>query len=469
MVKKSVFFICLFTLATFVGNAQVNPDGKTYQLNLQQCLEYAYANNDSLKNARLDIESANYKVKETIGLGLPQVNGSASFQDYLKVPSIPFPNFQYGLYKLLNDQGVQGSNGVIQIPVGMEPFGLFSFTQKYSANYGVNVSQLLFNGTYLVGLQASKTFKELSQKNLIRTKIQTDVSVTKAYYQVLVNGEQLRLLDANLDQLKKQLSETKELNKQGFVEKIDLDRIQVLVNNLATTRENTTRLLALGVELLKFQIGMPINNELIIKDKIENVILEDNAAIYADSTAYKKRVEYGLLETQRKLNQLDLKRIKSLALPSLSAMGSAGNAYQNNNFQNLFDMNLPSVYIGLQLNVPLFSGFQRLNQVRQAKIEVQKVNNILNSVKNGLQLQQESSRIMFTNGLQSLNNQKANMSLAQEVLRVSRIKYEQGVGSSIEVTQAQTALEQAENNYIQALYNALISKVDLDRAYGRIQ
>jgi outer membrane protein TolC len=451
------------------ARAQEAPTGKTFQFNLQQCLEYAYANNDSLKNARLDIESANYKVKETIGMGLPQINGGATFQDYLKLPAIPFPNFQYGLYKLLNDQGVQGTNGTIQIPEGMQPFGLLSFQQKYNANYAVNVNQLIFNGTYLVGLQASKTYKELSAKNFNRTKIQTEISVTKAYYQVLVNSEQLRLLDANLNQLKKQLNETKELNKQGFVEKIDLDRIQVLVNNLSTTRENTIRLLALGVELLKFQIGMPISNVLVINDKIDNISLDVNAEVPSDSTAYQKRIEYSLLETQKKFNQLDLKRIKSLALPSLSAMGSAGNAFQNNSFKNLFDMNLPSVYVGLQLNVPIFSGFQRLNQVRQAKIAVQKSENILHAVKNGLQLQQESSRIMFTNGLQSLKNQKENMSLAQEVLRVSRIKYEQGVGSSIEVTQAQTALEQSENNYIQALYNALISKVDLDHANGRIQ
>ena len=464
---RSVLLICLICLSSLL-RAQEAPSGQTFQFNLQQCLEYAYANNDSLKNARLDIESADYRVKETIGMGLPQINGSASFQDYLKVPQIPFANFPVVFQKVLHDLEVQTKSGTVEAPTG-DPTTLFSFQQKYNANYALSVSQLIFNGTYLVGLQASKTYKELSAKNFNRNKIQTEVSVTKAYYQVLVNSEQLRLLDANLNQLKKQFTETKELNKQGFVEKVDLDRIQVLVNNLSTTRENAIRLLALGVELLKFQIGMPISNQLIINDKIENINLDVNAELPSDSSAYKKRIEYSLLETQKKFNELDLKRIKSLALPSLSAMGSAGNAFQNNNFKNLFDMNLPSVYIGLQLNVPIFSGFQRLNQVRQAKIAVMKSENVLHNVRNGLQLQQEQSRIMFQNGLQSLRSQKENMTLANEILRVSRIKYEQGVGSSIEVTQAQTALEQAENNYIQALYTALIGKVDLDHAYGRIQ
>jgi outer membrane protein TolC len=132
-------------------------------------------------------------------------------------------------------------------------------------------------------------------------------------------------------------------------------------------------------------------------------------------------------------------------------------------------MNLPAVFVGLQLNVPIFSGFQRTYQVKQAKIELQKTNNVLNMAKNGFLLQQEQSRITYQNSIKSLSNQKANMNLAAEVLRVSRIKYKEGVGSSIEVTQAQTELETAENNYIQALYNALVSKVDLDNAYGRIQ
>jgi outer membrane protein len=429
----------LIILSSIVAQAQDDPGRKAYQFNLQESLEYAYRNNDSLKNAQLDIESAKYRVRETVGSGLPQVSGSATLQDFLKVPQIPF-------------------NGE-----------LISFQQKYNANYALTANQLLFNGTYLVGLRASKTFKELSEKSYTRSKISTTVAVTKAYYQVLVSNEELRLLDANLKQLSQQLKETTELNRQGFVEKIDLDRLRVVYNNLNTTRENTERLLELSTQLLKFQIGMPVTDELTVEDKIENVSLDINSSIAVDTSAYKNRIEYSLLETQSRLNQLDLQRIKSLGLPSLSAFGSAGNSYQSPGFSTLFNMNLPSTVIGLQLNVPIFSGFQRTNQVKQARIELQKTNNVLNMAKNGFLLQQEQARITYQNSIKSLNNQRANMDLAREVLRVSRIKYKEGVGSSIEVTQAQTELETAENNYIQALYNALVSKVDLDNAYGRIQ
>lgn len=464
----------LILLSSITLKAQDAQQGKTFTFNLQECLEYAYQNNDSLKNAQLDIESAKYKVKETIGIGLPQISGTASFQDYFKVPQIPFPNSENALQTYFYNNKVQlrdkETNAVVDAPEPTAPpFTLFGFQQKYNANYALNFNQLLFNGTYLVGLKASKTFKELSEKNFNRTKISTTVAVTKAYYQVLVSNEQLELLDANLSQLQQQLKETTELNKQGFVEKIDLDRLQVVVNNLKTTRENTSNLLVLATQLLKFQMGMPVTDNLAVKDKIEDINLDLTSAIAVDTAAYKNRVEYSLLETQARLNNLDLQRLRSQALPSLAAFGSAGNAYQSPSFSDLFKMNLPSVFIGLQLNVPIFSGFQRTYQVKQARVALQKTNNILNMAKNGFLLQQEQARITYQNSLKSLNNQKANMDLAREVLRVSRIKYKEGVGSSIEVTQAQTELETAENNYIQALYNALVSKVDLDNAYGRIQ
>jgi outer membrane protein TolC len=435
-------------LSVFVANAQ-QVAVETHTFNLQDCINYAYEHQDSLKNARLDVESAKYKVKETIGIGLPQVSGTANLQDYLKVPTTLLPG------EFFNQPGTY-------IPV--------KFGVKYQSSVGVNINQLIFDGSYLVGLQASKTYTELSTRNYNRTKVQATVALTKAYYQVLVNDEQIKLLDANISQLKQQLNETSQMNKQGFVEKIDVDRLTVLLNNLMTTRSNTVRLLALGYQMLKFQMGMPIEEQLIVTDKIGTVQLDPAAAVaMTDSTAYKNRVEYSLLETSRKLNELNVKRLKSQYLPSLAAFGTSSYSFQNNNFGDLYDRKFPTSIVGLQLNIPIFKGFQQKYRIKQAEIEVKKSDNILDMLKNGINLQIESSRIMYTNGLESLNNQKQNMDLAREVLRVTRIKYEQGVGSNIEVTQAQTQLQESENNYIQALYTALISKVDLDTAYGNIK
>jgi outer membrane protein len=239
---------------------------------------------------------------------------------------------------------------------------------------------------------------------------------------------------------------------------------------LITNRENTIRLLALNYQLLKFQMGMPIENELTLKDKLEDIKLDASSAdAVKDTTVYHNRIEYGLLETQKLLNGYDLKSKKGQFLPKLTANGNYALAYQNNSFSDLYKTNFPSFYIGLTLNIPIFTGWQHLNQVKQSEITVLKSQNDLDNMKNTINLQVNQARVYYVNGLQTLNDQKKNMALAEEVLRVSKIKYDQGVGSSLEVTQAQTALQDADNQYIQGLYDALVSKVDLDKAYGRIQ
>jgi outer membrane protein len=448
-VIKVGLMLCIASLSSYAQQPTpaVSP---SYEFTLADCIQYAYEHQDSVVNARLDVKSAEYKVKETTGIGLPQINGSASFQDYLKIPTTLIPG------EFIGQPGTY-------IPL--------KFGVKYQSNLGLDASQILFDGSYLVGLKASKTYKELSQRNVTRSVIEANVQVTKAYYQVLVSGESIKLLDANIKQIKEQYDQTAAQNKQGFVEKIDVDRVSVQYNDLVTTRANTLRLLILNIQMLKFQMGMPIETQLTLKDKLEDVKLEEteNILVATDTAAYHKRVEYSLYETQLKLNKLDLQRQKSQFLPTLSAVANYTSSYQNNAFSTLYNSQFPSSYIGLNLKVPIFNGFQRSNQVKQAKISVQKTQNDMDNLKNALNLQTSAARIGYINGLQTLNNQKHNREVAEEVLRVSRIKYQQGVGSSIEVTQAETSLVTADNSYIQGLYNALISKVDLDRAYGKIQ
>ena len=447
---KRILTLLLLLTGALRGFSQGQPAGQTYNFSINDAINYAYEHKDSVVNAGLDVKSADYRVKEIIGQGLPQINGNASFQDYLKIPTTLLPGEFFGA-----------------------PAGTFipvKFGVKYQSNLGINASQLLFDPSYIVGLQGRKTYKELYNRAYTRSKIDVAVSVTKAYYQVLVSNEQIKLLDANIAQLKQQLDQTSAQNKQGFVEKIDVDRITVQYNNLITTRENTIRLLALNYQLLKFQIGMPIENNLTLKDGLSDVTLtQDVANTVTDTAFYRSRIEYGLVETSLKLSQFDLKRQKAQFLPTLTANAAYTSSYQNNGFGDLYSSSFPSSYIGLTLNVPIFSGFQRSNRVKQSAITVQKNQNNLNSLKNALSLQASQAKIIYFNGLQSLNNQKRNQELAREVLRVSKIKYQQGVGSSIEVTQAQTALEDADNKYIQGLYDALVSRVDLDKAYGRIQ
>jgi outer membrane protein len=474
---KNTIFTTLIMLSIAFGSyaQQATPSAPpSYNFSLQDCINYAYQHQDSVVNAKLDIKSAEYKVKETTGIGLPQINGSASFQDYLKTPSIIFPDFiSDPVYGILHKENVQNSstNQVIPAtaPKSTGPGQSVSLYQKYNTNLGATLTQILFDGSYLVGLKAAKTYKELSQRSYTRSMIEANINVTKAYYQVLVSNEQIKLLNADLNQLKEQVDQTTAENKQGVAEKIDVDRIRVQYNNLVTTRENTISLLVLNYQLLKFQMGMPVNTELTLKDKLEDISFDAKTADNGDTTFYHNRIEYNLYETNVKLNQLDLQRKKSQYLPTFSANANTAILNQSNAFNQLFKADYPSTYIGLSLSVPIFNGGQRINQVRQSKIAVLKSQNDLDNLKNAIRLQANSARITYVNGLRSLDNQKQNQQLAQEVLRVSKIKYQQGVGSSIEVTQAQTDLENADNKYIQSLYDALISKVNLDQAYGRIK
>jgi outer membrane protein len=475
--RNTVFIMALF--CTIAGNsyAQQAPRDTTYNFSIQDCVNYAYQHQHDVANAALDVKSAGYKVQETIGQGLPQISGSASFQDYIKTPSILFPDvFSGPVYGVLHQENVVNSKSgdVISAtaPQNSSTSGgsKVSFTQKYNLAPGINISQIIFDPNYIVGLQARKTYKQLYERSYTRSKIEVNVSVTKAYYQVLVSVERLRLLQADIDQLKQQLDETAARNKQGFVEKIDVDRITYQYNSLVTTRENTARLLVLNYELLKFQMGMPIDQNLTLINKLEDIKLEAATAdAVTDTAVYRSRIEYNLLETQKRLDEYSLKSTKGQYLPKLLAVGNYAASFQSNSFSNLYDTNLPSAYVGLTLSIPIFTGFQHLNQVRQSQITVLKAQNDLDDMQKTVNLQLSQSKIAYINGLQTLNDQKANRALAQEVLRVSKIKYEQGVGSSIEVTQAQTAVEDADNTYIQGLYDALVSKVDLDKAYGRIQ
>jgi outer membrane protein len=448
-------FLTASLICTMVVTAmaqQTPPPNTPVSYSLADCINYAYQHQDSVKNAALDVKSAEYKVKETIGSGLPQVNGSVSFQDFLKPPATVGPN----IFTTPID---------LNAPLIKFPFGAV----KYNNTYSLQASQLLFSGTFLVGLQAAKTFKELSQRSLTRSKIETSVNVTKAYYQVLVSDEQIKLLDANIAQLKQTLDQTTQQNKQGFVEKIDVDRLSVQYNNLVTNRDNAQRALVLSSQMLKFQMGMPIEQDLTLIDKLSDVNINNAAPADASDTSFvQNRIEYKLLQTNVMLNQLDAKSKKAAYLPSVSLNAGFGEVFQENQFKYLYRHVYPDSFIGLGINIPIFSGGQRTAQLRQSQISVMKAQNDLHNAANGFKLQANSARITYQNSVHSLENQKRSRELAQEVLRVSKIKYQQGVGSNIEVTQAQTELESADNQYIQALYNALISKVDLDKAYARI-
>lgn len=447
---KRISIIATGVLLTLNAVAQNKSEG-IKNFSLKEAIDYAIAHNASNLNAALDIDASKYKKKEIAGMGLPQISSSLDVKDYEKLPT-----------QLLPGQFFGAPPGTY-IPV--------QFGVKYNATGAIQASQIVFNSDYIIALQSSKSFLELSEKNYQRSQIETKATITKAYYTVLVNKERLKLLQANVERLKKLVEDTKSLNTNGFVEKIDVTRVTVAYNNLLSEKEKIDRLVGLTETVLKFQMGMEIKSQISLTDSLhlDNIPVFDIPS--SSEFNYKNRIEYSLLESQQKLNELDVKRGKLRYLPSAFLYGNYSGQAQRNEF-DFFDSNkkwYPIGIIGGTISLPLFDGFQNHYRLQQSKVNLLKTNNNINNLKNAIDLEIETSKSSLLNALNTLNIQKTNTELAKEVYDVAKKKYEQGNGSSIEVMNAETALKEAQTNYYNALYEYFTAKVDYEKATGVIK
>ncbi|MCW3103278.1 MAG: outer rane efflux protein [Bacteroidetes bacterium] len=446
--KKLVLVIGLgmTALGTF---AQVK-DSAAHSFTLQQAIEYAMQHQVSVQNAVIDESIAQKRVNEIKGAGLPQINASFDFKDFLELPTSFIPAEFFG--------GPPGT------------FAAVKFGTQYQATAGLDASQLLFSGDYFLGLKASKVYVELSQRSTQRTKIETAAAVSKAYYTVLINEERTKLMDANIARIKKALDDTKALNENGFVEKIDYDRLSVTYNNLLVEQEKIQRLLKLGMYFLKYQMGMEINTELTLTDKLEDVKFDAMANVSAQKFDYAKRVEYGLFDTQYKLAKLDLKRQRFSYLPTAVAYGSLQGAASRNEF-DIWDTQkpwYPMALIGAKFTMPIFTGLARNSRNQQAKLSIMKAENNLEMIRQSIDLELASTTTSLQNASVSLATQKENIKTAEEVYRVAKIKFEQGIGSNLEMITAETTLKESQTNYFNALFDAIVSKIDYDKANGTL-
>lgn len=449
---------------------------------LEQCIEYALKNNFDVQNALLDEQSATSKVKETIGMGLPQVNGSVSVVHNKKLAR--FFQSRAVAYNFAAPEGLDyadffpelGDNDVVAI----QNF----FQLRNNGGASVDISQLIFNGSYFVGLQASQAFKDLSVKQTLQTRATVIEQVTKAYYLALINKERISLFDNNINRVDTLLRNTEALNKNGFAESIDVDRLSVMLNNLKIEREKFVNLQILSLELLKFQMNYPLESALTLAGNIADVNPSVDQLTYAPEGVHENRPEFQVLEVNKKLQQLNIKNNYASALPTISAFANLGYSTQSPTFGGVFATNSPSSpqfndavgpdkwygtsMFGLSLNMPIFSGFQLKYRVQQEKVTLLKIENGIKQLKSGINLEIKNSTIEYQNALKTMDSQKKNMELSAKVARVTKIKYEQGVGSNIEVLDAENTLKESQVNYYNALYDALIAKVNLDKAYGKL-
>jgi outer membrane protein TolC len=458
-----------------MGLAQTDAGSQTFTLDA--CIEYALNNSVNLKNAMVDEKIADARVKETRGIGLPQIDASIGLQHNQKLPRFflqsPKPG-EESFFDISDVPGIQPGD-----VVAAQNF----FQLKSSGNAAVSVSQILFNGSYLVGLKAANAYRELSVKSTQQTKEQAIQQVTKAFYGVLINKDRMKLFDNNIARVDSLLKTTQAMFKNGFAEGIDVDRIQVTLNNLQAERDKFYNLQELSVQLLKFQMNYPMNQSLSVVGDIASLNIDEGLLKnYELEWDYTQRSDYQLLQANRNLMALDVKNQFSAGLPSLVAFANLGYSTQSPSIGGLFktesnvvdgdgigpDKWYPFSSFGISLNIPLFSGLQRSYRLQQAKLNLMKVENSFTMLRSSIDFEVKQAAIMYLNAIKTLESQRANSSLAENIARITKIKYEEGVGSNLEVVDAEASLKDAQVNYYNALYDALLAKVDLDKAYGKL-
>jgi outer membrane protein len=449
---------------------------------LDDCIKFALENTIDVKNARVDEQIAQAKVREITGIGLPQIDGSVAIQHNQKLPRF------FAQYAVAQGFGGEDENGNPNIDYpGVEPTDVVAsqnfFQLPSNGNAGLTINQLLFNTTYLVGLKAAGTYRELAEKSSEQTQIQVIENVTKAYYAVLVNNERIALFDNNIARVDSLLRTTTALNQNGFAEAIDVDRTQVTLNNLKSERLKFLNLQNLSLGLLKFQMNYPMDKDLNVAGSLSDLKVNENLFNeYQEGWDYKNRIEYKILDTQRRLQELDIKNQQSHSHPSLVAFANLGYSTQSTDISGVFKTNTnindngiigPDKWysystFGVSLRVPIFSGLQRTYQAQQSKLTLLKIENNFTSLRQGIDLSIQQNTIVYKNALETFRSQRENMELADRVARVTKIKYEQGVGSNIEVTDAEASLRESQVNYYNALFDAILAKIDLDKAYAKI-
>ncbi len=448
---------CLFWVNTsFAQEVLSDSTSMTGPLSLEKCLQYAYQNNQTLKNAALEQRIAKADVNVTKSDGLPQLNGSVNYDNNYAIQTVFLP-------------AVFFAEDPNEVPADAPPVPV-RFGVQHTAFAGVTLSQMLFDGSYFVGLKAARTYSELMQKDFNQSKTDLTEQVTKAYYTVLVNQERQKLINSNFNRLDTLLTETKLMFENGFAEKIDVDRISVQFNNVQAEKNKADRMTEVSYLLLKFQMGMPIEQELALEGQISDIDM--NLEMEEEQTfEYSDRIDYAKLQINTELTRLDLKNNRVQYLPSLTANASLGYNAGLDEFSeitNFSDQWFQYGSFGATLNIPIFDGLRKANLIQKNKLQLQQLENQTRLLENSIDLEIVQSRVALQNNLETLESQEKNLALAQDVFNVAKIKYQEGVGSNLEVITAQDDLQAAETNYFSALYDAVIAKVDLDKALGNL-
>ena len=427
---------------------------QTHEFSLQQALDYAEKHNAQVKNALLDIRLQEQVNREVTGSAFPQISASGDITDNLKLPISIIPA------------------GTVFMP-GTDPTTedtRLAFGVKWSSMGGVSLSQILFDGQVFTGLQARRTLIDYKEKTAEVTAEQIRVNVSKIYYQLVLSKTQIALLDTTINLVEKNKHDTKIMYDNGFVERLEIDKIDVQLSNLQSQKTQLLNTVNNGYLGLKTLMGMPIKDELILTDELNDATIREGV-LEASEFDYSQRHDFQVASLGLKLNEYDVQRYKRSKIPQLVLNGYLNEMTQANQFGNMFGSGsywFPVSALTLRLNIPIFNGFATNARIAQAKIKLQQTENLVDALKISIDQERQSAVNTFKSAITDMDYQKQNMALAERVYQQTKKKYEIGTGSQIEIDNARVQLQSAQTNYYNALYNAVIAKVDFLKATGKL-
>jgi outer membrane protein len=417
-----------------------------HEFSLAEAVDYSAKNSVLVKNALLDYQIQQQSNRATTSQALPQVTGNLGVTDYIQIPTTLIPG------------EFVGQPGTF-IPL--------KFGTKWNSTGGVTLSQVLFDGQVFVGLQARQASLDYYRKRQEITEQLLRANIHKIYYQLLIGKWQIEQIDANIANQESLLHNSTEMFKNGFAEQLDVDKATVQLANLESEKIQTVYNISNGYLGLKVLMGMPVQDSVRLTDTLTYDMIRD--AVLSDNYKYTDRRDYQLLQINRTLNEYDVKRYKKEYIPTAKLNAN----YAQNQYVNSFDLGqknswYPTSYFGVSVNIPIFDGFYKDANVRQAKFKLQQTMNNMDSLKIRIDNDVEEAQLRFTAALATLDYQKKNMDLSERVYAQTRKKYEQGLGSNQEITTALSDQKTAQANYFNALYSAIAARVDYLNAIGKL-
>jgi outer membrane protein len=427
---------------------------------LSKAIEFALENNHDVINAKTDIEIARKKINETTAIGLPQINGKITNTNYINIPTTLMPDFISPAVHAVNedDFGLTPIN-----PLGDPTFFPVQFGTKNNATVELSVAQLIFNGSYIVGLQAARAYLEQSKVQLEKSNIDIKEQVSKAYFLVLTTERNKTVLDSTLLSLKKMAYETAEIHKEGFIEEMDVDQLNLMVKDLEASLVYVSNQIVIARSYLKLLMGYQIEASILLSDEIDQLLsIYSETSILISPLDLNKNIDYKILQNQKELSKLSLKNEKATYLPSISGFFTAqANAMRGEyNFFSKHEPWFPSTIWGVQFDFPIFSSGSRSSKVQQAKLNLQKINELDLQLRDGLAIEEKNTKTNFTNALLILDNKKTSLNLAKRIYQHTSVKFSEGISSNMELLQAYNqylAAESEHNNSILELVNAKIA------------